>query len=212
MVDIRRSGGCHLDREHEHCARWQQEVVPHEWRDHTDVQLHESHLRTTRPRGCLPCHRTLTLLSCQQWRHDYNYYNNELLQLLQNLITINTTIITITNDYNYYNRKIAMHLVPFQVSRCGMIYMDPQSMGWRPLFTSWLSTLPKTFSEGLIIKITSFFERYVDTCLKFVRNEVRVIYLFRMENKLVESLKLMFLFYFATYHNCSLNFQGTVSN
>ena len=77
-------------------------------------------------------------------------------------------------------------------------------MGWRPLFTSWLSTLPKTFSEGLIIKLTSFFERYVDTCLKFVRNEVRVNYLFQMEKGRIGSLKpkLFFLnlFYFTTSH------------
>ena len=56
-----------------------------------------------------------------------------------------------------------------QVSRCGMVYMEPEMLGWHPLLTSWLYTLPPTFTDTLRELIVSLYHRMVPPCLDFVR-------------------------------------------
>lgn len=58
---------------------------------------------------------------------------------------------------------------PATVSRCGMIYMEPSSLGWRPLVKSWMSTLPQTLDEKLKKVLNDLFERFVDPCLQLIR-------------------------------------------
>ena len=56
-----------------------------------------------------------------------------------------------------------------QVSRCGMIYLEPSMLGWKPLMQSWINTLPKTLTEEHKDLIVSLFTRMVPSCLDFVR-------------------------------------------
>lgn len=58
---------------------------------------------------------------------------------------------------------------PIKVSRCGMIYMEPEMLGWRPLLLSWLNTLPKTLKEDNKELIRDLFERMQDALLQFIR-------------------------------------------
>lgn len=56
-----------------------------------------------------------------------------------------------------------------QVSRCGMIYMEPASLGWEPLLTSWKNTLPTTIRDFDKKVITDLFMRFCPVLLYFIR-------------------------------------------
>ncbi|GAB1603144.1 hypothetical protein Ahia01_000594800, partial [Argonauta hians] len=61
---------------------------------------------------------------------------------------------------------------PATVSRCGMIYMEPLSLGWRPLLMSWLQSLPASLDatyKGIIIDL---FERFVDVTIMLITKGV----------------------------------------
>uniref|UniRef100_A0A2C9JUK5 Dynein axonemal heavy chain 7 n=1 Tax=Biomphalaria glabrata TaxID=6526 RepID=A0A2C9JUK5_BIOGL len=57
---------------------------------------------------------------------------------------------------------------PATVSRCGMIYMEPSSLGWRPLVKSWLFAKPHFFLDTMKAIVNKQFERFVDACLALV--------------------------------------------
>ncbi|TPX59932.1 hypothetical protein PhCBS80983_g02164 [Powellomyces hirtus] len=62
---------------------------------------------------------------------------------------------------------------PATVSRCGMIYMEPDSLGWRPLMLSWMATVPSTLGPEQRQLLESLFDWVVPPTLEFVRTETR---------------------------------------
>jgi len=50
-----------------------------------------------------------------------------------------------------------------------MIYMEPHMLGWKPVLTSWLNTLPKTLNDENKELIKDLFDRMEEALLQFVR-------------------------------------------
>ena len=61
---------------------------------------------------------------------------------------------------------------PATVSRCGMVYVEPSDLGWEPLLTSWVKTLPACLAPHHD-KLRNLFGWLVPPCLRFVRKECK---------------------------------------
>lgn len=62
---------------------------------------------------------------------------------------------------------------PATVSRCGMVYLEPITLGWRPLVKSWLNVFPEVYGAECKELTHCMFEWLVDPCLDFVRKNCR---------------------------------------
>ncbi|XP_039273758.2 dynein axonemal heavy chain 3-like isoform X3 [Styela clava] len=64
---------------------------------------------------------------------------------------------------------------PATVSRCGMIYLEPHQLGWRPFMMSYMSTVPETLDEDHKEMLHDLFEWLIDPCLDFIRHYCKFI-------------------------------------
>uniref|UniRef100_A0A8C3PA09 Dynein axonemal heavy chain 3 n=1 Tax=Chrysemys picta bellii TaxID=8478 RepID=A0A8C3PA09_CHRPI len=64
---------------------------------------------------------------------------------------------------------------PATVSRCGMIYMDPNQLGWKPLKDSYMDTLPPNLQQEHRELIDDMFMWLVQPCLEFIRLHCKII-------------------------------------
>jgi len=79
---------------------------------------------------------------------------------------------------------------PATVSRCGMIYMEPASMGWLPLYHSWLKTLPSTFGALELDEIEMLFLWVIDPSIDYVRRKAKEISPTLDQNLVVSLMKI----------------------
>jgi dynein heavy chain, axonemal len=61
---------------------------------------------------------------------------------------------------------------PATVSRCGMVYMQAQLLGWRPVMLSWLDTLPEAFSADQKAELTALFDWLLPPLLRAALKEI----------------------------------------
>ena len=87
---------------------------------------------------------------------------------------------------------------PATVSRCGMVYMEPESLGNTPLILSWFQKLPPAMSMKSKLKLMTMFDIYLDTSLTFLRRFLTEIAL-TIDNNLTQSLMRILDCFFAPF-------------
>ena len=55
-----------------------------------------------------------------------------------------------------------------------MIYLEPTTLGWRPIMKSWIHALPEALTKENGELIEDMMEWLVDPCLTFVRKNCKV--------------------------------------
>ncbi|XP_030740234.2 dynein axonemal heavy chain 3 [Echinops telfairi] len=64
---------------------------------------------------------------------------------------------------------------PATVSRCGMIYMEPHQLGWKPLKDSYMDTLPSNLTEEHNALVDDMFMWLIQPCLEFIRLQCKYV-------------------------------------
>ena len=65
---------------------------------------------------------------------------------------------------------------PATVSRCGMIYLEPHQLGWKPFKESYMQhELPANLTQEHRELVNDLFEWLVQPCLDFIRHECKML-------------------------------------
>lgn len=89
---------------------------------------------------------------------------------------------------------------PATVSRCGMVYMEPGSIGNMPVVKSWMSRFPDAFlkRKSFVPMLEKLIEKYMESLIPFVRKQcpepVKTV-----DNNLAASFMRMLDCFFAKY-------------
>ncbi|XP_058439380.1 dynein axonemal heavy chain 6 isoform X4 [Marmota monax] len=60
---------------------------------------------------------------------------------------------------------------PATVSRCGMVFVDPEELKWMPYVKTWMKRVSKKLNEEAQEYILNLFQRYVDEGLHFINKK-----------------------------------------
>ncbi|XP_032996859.1 dynein heavy chain 12, axonemal [Lacerta agilis] len=81
---------------------------------------------------------------------------------------------------------------PATVSRCGMIYLEPLQLGWLPLVTSWLSTLPEPLDQKEYQELfEDLFNWIVPPALRMRQKQCKELVPTSNSNNVVSLIRLM---------------------
>lgn len=80
---------------------------------------------------------------------------------------------------------------PATVSRCGMVYLEPEGLGLHPLIQSWIIIISQQLKDAKLIQyFNQIIKNYLFQCIDYIDNKTKYIYI--MKNNICNSfLKLM---------------------
>lgn len=83
---------------------------------------------------------------------------------------------------------------PATVSRCGMIYIEPHVLGWRPTVKSWINRINLIWRENHETTINLLIDLFFEICLEFTRKKCSLTLHAGQINQITSTLNLIEMF------------------